>query len=297
VRRFRSVLAAAVLYLAAWPAQATFHLWSFAEAFSTADGRIQFVEMVALTGGQQFVSGHTLVASGGGTAARAVTMDRNLPEDTTGRRMLFATAAFAAATGITPDFTLPEGFLATGGGTLTFGEGADTWTYAALPSDGRLSLSRDGSTATNSPTNFSGAIGSYVPEAPAADFNVQGLWWRSPAGSESGWGLNTVQQGTTLFVTWFTFGADGNGMWLVMSDARRSAANAYAGTIYRVRGPAFNAVPFDPSQVVATPVGSGTLTFADANNGTFAYNVDGVTQSKPITRIVFATPVSTCSQP
>jgi hypothetical protein len=30
--------------------------------------------------------------------------------------------------------------------------------------------------------------------------------------------------------------------------------------------------------------GSATLTFSDANNGTFAYTIDGVTQTKNITR-------------
>ena len=41
------------------------------------------------------------------------------------------------------------------------------------------------------------------------------------------------------------------------------------------------------------PSGSGTLTFANADNGTFAYTVNGVTQSKPITRQVFG-PLPTC---
>ena len=42
-----------------------------------------------------------------------------------------------------------------------------------------------------------------------------------------------------------------------------------------------------------TAVGSGTLTFANADNGTFAYTVNGVTQSKPITRQVFG-PLPAC---
>jgi hypothetical protein len=40
--------------------------------------------------------------------------------------------------------------------------------------------------------------------------------------------------------------------------------------------------------------GSATFTFTDAANGTFAYSVDGITQSKPITRFVFALPATTC---
>jgi hypothetical protein len=45
---------------------------------------------------------------------------------------------------------------------------------------------------------------------------------------------------------------------------------------------------------VATSAGTGTLTFTDANNGTFAYMVGGVSQVKAITRQVFGT-LPTCS--
>ena len=47
-----------------------------------------------------------------------------------------------------------------------------------------------------------------APGTPAA--NYQGLWWNSPAGSESGWGINITHQGDTLFVTWFTYDSGGN---------------------------------------------------------------------------------------
>ena len=46
-----------------------------------------------------------------------------------------------------------------------------------------------------------------------------GLWWKSPAASESGWGLNITHQGDILFATWFTYDRDGNGMWLVIPQA------------------------------------------------------------------------------
>ena len=291
---------ASLLAAAALPASASFHLWSIGEVFSNADGSVQFVEFIALTGGQEFLAGHTLTASGGGVPTRSFTFPTNLPDDSSGRRFLVGTAGFAAAGVVAPDYTVPNGFLSTGGGTINFAGSADVWTYPALPADGRLSLDRNGSQGTNSPRNFTGQTGSYGPSeppAPVADFNVQGLWWRSPAGSESGWGMNFVQQGTILFVTWFTYGSDGSGMWLVMSDARRTAANKYAGTIYRTTGPAFNAVPFDPALVTLTAVGNGTLTFTDADNGTFEYNVNGVSQSKAITRQIFASPVSVCTIP
>lgn len=286
---FMAVLAAAL------PARATFHLWSISEIFSNADGSVQFIDFSTAAGGQEFLGGHTLTASGGPNPRRSFTFPTDLPGDTAGHHFLVGTAGFAALQIVAPDYVVPNGFLFPGGGTLVFGEGADSWAYPAMPTDGQHSLNRSGSTAIASAQDFSGVTATVALAPP--DFNVQGLWWRSPAGIESGWGINLVQQGTILFVTWFTYGADGNGMWLIMSDAARTAANTYAGAIYRTTGPAFNAVPFNPAQVNLTQVGSGTLTFTDADNGTFAYNVGDVSQVKPITRMIYATPVSICTIP
>ena len=124
-----------------------------------------------------------------------------------------------------------------------------------------------------------------------APINVQGLWWQ-PA--ESGWGVNLTQQGDTLFATWFTYDANGRGLWLVMPAATRTSDKAWNGTLYRTTGPAFNGV-FDPSQVVATPVGNAHFAFSDADNGSFTANVNGVSVTKPITREVFASSAPTCA--
>jgi hypothetical protein len=127
-----------------------------------------------------------------------------------------------------------------------------------------------------------------------ATANYQGLWWASPAGSQSGWGLNVTHQGDILFITWFTYGPGGKGMWYVGSEIRKSGAGQYSGALYRTTGPSYRAAPWNPAQVAVVPVGSATLSFGAANNGTFAYVVDGVSQSKPITRQVFATPPTVC---
>jgi hypothetical protein len=60
------------------------------------------------------------------------------------------------------------------------------------------------------------------------------------------------------------------------------------------KGPPFNAVPWDASKVVETGVGAATLSFADGNNGSFMYTVNGTTQTKPIARQVFAPPGTIC---
>lgn len=128
---------------------------------------------------------------------------------------------------------------------------------------------------------------------PTPSLNYQGLWWAAPANSESGWGINFTHQGDTIFATWFTYDAAGNGTWLVMTAPKTGDAT-YAGTLYSTTGPAFSAVPFDPRQVTATAAGSATLHFTDANSGTFSYTVGSVSQTKAITRQIFGT-LPTCA--
>ena len=131
------------------------------------------------------------------------------------------------------------------------------------------------------------ALAPYLPVA------FQGSWWNAPAGSEAGWGLNLAHQEDVIFATWFTYDAAGKAWWLSMTAPLVSGGNVYAGTVYATHGPPFSAVPFDPALVVATAVGTATLTFANADTATFAYTVNGVSQSKPIVRHAFG-PLPTC---
>jgi serine protease len=129
--------------------------------------------------------------------------------------------------------------------------------------------------------------------APAA-VNYQGLWWKAPAATESGWGINFAHQGDVIFATWFTYDTTGKAWWLTMT-ANKTAEGVYAGTLYETRGPAYNAVPFDPAAVSSIARGIGTLSFTDVDHGTLHYLLDGVEQTKAIARQVFAAPVPTCA--
>jgi len=129
-----------------------------------------------------------------------------------------------------------------------------------------------------------------VPAPPAA-VNYQGLWWASPPGSESGWGINFAHQGDIIFATWFTYDAAGKAWWLSMV-ASKTGANTYAGDLLTTHGPAFSATPFDPNAVTHATVGHGTLTFTDSNTAQFSYTVNGLAQVKALTRELFgAAPV------
>ena len=126
-----------------------------------------------------------------------------------------------------------------------------------------------------------------------AAYNYQDLWWAAPAGVESGWGVNLVHQDDTLFLTWFTYDIDGTPLWL-SATAPKTGTATYAGTLFRTTGPAFSAVPFDPTKVVATEVGTASQSVTNGTTGTFAYTVGAVTQTKAITREIVVAPGTVC---
>jgi hypothetical protein len=127
--------------------------------------------------------------------------------------------------------------------------------------------------------------------------NYGGLWWKAPGGSEAGWGINFAHQGDMIFASWFTYDLTGKAWWLVMS-ANQTAPNTFIGTLFQAAGPAFDAMPFppigSPGGATGAAVGTGTLTFSDADDGTFAYTVNGISQTKAITRQTFG-PVPLCT--
>ena len=165
--------------------QAAFHLWDVNELYSNADGTIQFIEMHVpatepFNNNEHFVNG-TMFSSTNGPITNTFTMDHNLDTSipTGGRYFLVGTSGFAAAPGaVTPDFTMPDGFLFTSGGFLTYQDPntatLDSISYNALPL-GILSRNRDGSNGINSPTNFAGQTGSIVPLPAAGWLLLSGL--------------------------------------------------------------------------------------------------------------------------
>jgi hypothetical protein len=290
--RMLRLLLATGLALAAGTALASFHAFQIEQIFSNADGSVQFVVLHESIGfnGQQFLEGHTFTAFPSGGMVNQVMFPSSLPNgNTAGKRVLIASQGFAALSIVTPDYVIPNGFIPLAG-TINYA-GVDQVTYSTLPSDGVRAITRTGMPIPNLATNFAGQTGSVAPAAPS--LNYQGLWWASPAASESGWGINFAHQGDTIFASWFTYDAGGKGLWLVMT-AVKTAPGTYTGTLYTTTGPAFNAVPFNPANVVATAVGNGTLTFTDANTGTFSYTVNGISQVKAVTHQVFG-PLPACA--
>ena len=128
------------------------------------------------------------------------------------------------------------------------------------------------------------SVARYLGATAGGSVDYTDLWWNP---GESGWGLNLIQHPSrVIFGVWYTYGADGKRTWLVLPSGTWSSANTYTGPLYATAGPNV-AQSFDASKVTVQPVGTATLTFSDANTGTFAYSVNGVSGSRAITRQPF----------
>jgi len=123
-----------------------------------------------------------------------------------------------------------------------------------------------------------------VGSAQTSPVLKSGTWWNA---NESGWGLFTIDQGNVIAPGWFTYGPDGKPTWYLVPGAFLQADGSYSGNVCR-----FTGVPFaqimgtaaDPCQVI----GTASLRFTGNTALSFQYTVDGVTQTKSLTRFPFA---------
>ena len=176
-------VACIALMLSATPSKAAFHLWNLQELYSDSTGSLQFIELFTTFDSQQFVGGQQIsVSNVGNTLTNTFTLPSNLPSSSSGKSFLFGTAGLQAAGGPAPDFIIPNNFLFTAGGLISF-FGTNSGSYTALPTDGTASRIWGGSTnnATNSPRNFAGQTGTVVPEPSFSlmALAIGGIFWTS----------------------------------------------------------------------------------------------------------------------
>lgn len=114
--------------------------------------------------------------------------------------------------------------------------------------------------------------------------------WFNP--SESGWGVNFIQQNDVIFATLFVYGVGNVAQWFTASDMRPSPSGSqttFSGQLFLTSGPYFGAPTFDPSAVTRTPVGTMTVNFTSLTTATLQYTVNGAQVTKTITRQTWAT--------
>jgi hypothetical protein len=128
--------------------------------------------------------------------------------------------------------------------------------------------------------------------------NFTDLFWNSPAGSESGWGLFLTHQGDNVFTVWYTY-VSGHPTWFVASNAAKVASqsggrqNTFSGTLYRTSGAPFSASPWPASSVKAVAIGAVLLQFYD-DTARFSWTVGYLNGQKSIEREAFSTLRSFC---
>ena len=303
-------LATMLLGVVAVPADAAFHLFRIDQVYSSADSTVQYVVLRESTGsnGENFWAGQRLETTSTGGAKQQFVFPSNLPSSSTAsRRVLVATASFAALHLVTPDYTVPDGFIPRGGGKVEYAGGVDEVDFPALPTDGATAFDRNSQPVAATPTNFAGATATLTATAPppagSPDLNQHGLtgsWFES---ATSGQGIeievfpNLTGPGVSLVQgAWFTFdSAPAGGVdrerWYTFNGPGQSGGANVPVKIFQNVGGNFNATPVTQ----ATQVGTGTLTFADCSNATLSYaftDGTGRTGSIALTRL---TPNVTCT--
>ena len=114
---------------------------------------------------------------------------------------------------------------------------------------------------------------------PVEDFS--GLWYDA---DEPGWGLSITQSpdGAT-FVTWYTYGADGNSTWYFAPTVTWTSGVALEAALYRARG-SWNGAPYDPSLVSSARAGTLRLQFGHGS-ANLAIDVEGRSIAKPLVKL------------
>jgi serralysin len=165
-KTFSVLTATSVLLGLTAPVQAAFHLWTITEVYSDASGSLQFIELVDNAGFQGSVGGFSYqISNSGNTITHSYTFPNSLPGVPPGAHMLLGTAGIQAAGGPAPDFIIPNNFVFTPGGTMSFFQASGP--YPSIPTDGNLSFTWGGGTAANSPENFNGQTGHVTVPEPA----------------------------------------------------------------------------------------------------------------------------------
>ncbi len=168
-RRLFHLIVTLALCTVTLPVEAEFHTFQIEEVYSNADGSIQYVVLreASNLGGQHMFAGHALTARKG-ALSKSFTFPANLPSaNTAGRRVLIATAEFAALGIVAPNYIIPARFVFTDGVQVDFA-GVDQVNLGPLPGDGTMALNRLGQPVPNAPRNFAGQSG-IVPPLPVGN--------------------------------------------------------------------------------------------------------------------------------
>ena len=114
-----------------------------------------------------------------------------------------------------------------------------------------------------------------------ADFT--GLWYRSPAESESGWGVNIIQQHDVLFVTMFIYDQANQPHWYVASNVVNTGGSNFSGQLFNIGSGTYFGAPWAGISGVQA-VGNIAFQFSSPTQGSMTFSINNVQVTKPIVR-------------
>ena len=131
------------------------------------------------------------------------------------------------------------------------------------------------------------ALSGLLSQAHATAFSTdQSDLWYVP--SESGWGMQLVQRGSTIYATLFVYGSTNAPTWYVAALTPNGGNLSWTGPLFVSSGPWFGTTPFDPALVEQTSVGTMNWVAQDVSDGLLSYTVNGVSVTKNVTRETIA---------
>ncbi|HUL94894.1 MAG TPA: hypothetical protein VLT89_02725 [Usitatibacter sp.] len=187
-----------------------------------------------------------------------------------------------------PTFTAYSGALYRSSGGPSF-YGYDAASLAAGPA-GTLTITFQDDDHARIEYTINGVSGFKLVErysfdnGPATQPDHSDLYWGGP--SQHGWGMTVMQQGSTLFVLWFTYDADGAPVWYAMPGGSWTANDTYEGRIYRTHSSAWLGASYDASKFEAIDVGSFRIQFS-GGTASFTYTADGHSGTMQLVREPF----------
>lgn len=141
----------------------TFHLWKIDQVFSSADGKVQFIELQDPANGEDHTAGHFISSN-----ENKFVFPTDLSTDATANKhFLIGTTSYAALAGaVKPDYVIPDNFFNAAGDSFDYADvDAFSFTSGQVPTDGVAAMFRDVNsgnltTGKNSETNLAGQTGS-----------------------------------------------------------------------------------------------------------------------------------------
>jgi len=275
MNRWLRLCVAATLLMASSLSYAAFHLFVIEQIYSNADGTVQFIVLACPGGsnGENLWTGQTISSTG-----QIYPFPQDLGFLTGGKRVLVATQGFADLGIVTPDYVVPNGFLATGGGILNYA-GVDQVAYSALPKDGVSAIQRNGAVIPNVATNFagkSGSVGAAAGGGGTAFVPVDGVWANA---AESGRGFAIGYKHGVLIVAIYAYLANGQAQWYLASGP--VVNNVFTGTLDKYTGGQCISCAYNGPPTVAGNDGAITITFTSNTSATVNLPGGRVTQIVP----------------